>query len=234
MREELIDQGQSRCCFCAELAQGKMPDEFVEKSGIVNRVISESENFVAVPSISPLSPGHVLVVSKQHITSLSQLEQGAVGDLCAFADGLIEAVTANFRRPILFEHGVGRGKVGGCGVNHAHLHIVPLQEGIGERVQSTLFNHFCFRETTTLEDFLQKGDGINSYLIFGLDKHKMFYCFDESVPSQFVRRILATETENRSWDWKMTTGWADFARTYKCLSVCAGHPENRRGRIGEN
>ena len=80
-----------------------------------------------IPSFGALVEGWVLVVPKEHCISL--------GALRAKLRGRHEVEERNravlrqrYEKPVVaFEHGPSAGNHGtGCGVDHAHLHLVPL------------------------------------------------------------------------------------------------------------
>jgi ATP adenylyltransferase len=111
----------STCKLCAEMTakNGREP---------WNEFLLETEHFAVIPSLGALVEGWLLIVPKAHYISM-----GAVpGDWRAEADALQEHVHELLRdqygqRILTFEHGPSAAKHGtGCGVDHAHLHVVPL------------------------------------------------------------------------------------------------------------
>jgi len=57
------------CCFCNEFDSGIMPELFVIKSGLRTRIVTQDSDFVAIPSISPIALGHMLLVPRAHVTA---------------------------------------------------------------------------------------------------------------------------------------------------------------------
>jgi diadenosine tetraphosphate (Ap4A) HIT family hydrolase len=111
----------STCKICAELSvkNGRAP---------WNEFLLETEHFAVIPSLGALVEGWLLIVPKTH-----HLSMGAVPiDWRQEADDLQEQVQVLLRnrydKPVLvFEHGPSATNHGtGCGVDHAHLHLVPL------------------------------------------------------------------------------------------------------------
>jgi ATP adenylyltransferase len=83
-------------------------------------------SFALVPSLGSLCPGWVLAVPREPLLSLRALpthERTAFLTSCrVVADTLSEFHTSSY----YFEHGPGtRRSIVGCGVEQAHLHIVP-------------------------------------------------------------------------------------------------------------
>jgi len=101
------------CIFC-KIANGKIPSDKVY----------ENENVYAFRDLDPVAPTHVLIVPKEHIKSLDEMEdanQSLLGEMMltakkiAKSEGLSEAgyrVVNNI------------GKAGGQSVDHFHLHVV--------------------------------------------------------------------------------------------------------------
>ena len=82
--------------------------------------IAESEKFYAFLDIFPLAKGHTLVVPKQEIDYIFDLEDDLLGEMMVFAKkvGLaIESVVPCERIGIT---------VIGLEVPHAHIHLIPI------------------------------------------------------------------------------------------------------------
>lgn len=84
----------------------------------------EGEYF-AIPTVGALVPGWSLICSNEHSLSLRGFYEDP--EFQKFAARVISATHAAYRRPVVFEHGAARcASLTGCGVNHGHLHVVPL------------------------------------------------------------------------------------------------------------
>ncbi len=103
----------SDCLFC-KLATGVIPCDKV----------FEDEEFLAFRDISPQAPTHVLLIPKQHITALTELEAGD-----AELAGRFMLAAASLSREMGLDSG-GYRWVFNCGedgcqtVPHLHLHIL--------------------------------------------------------------------------------------------------------------
>ena len=85
--------------------------------------VAESENFYAFLDINPLSKGHTLVVPKQEVDYIFDLEDEYLGALHIFAKKVSKAISNTITCKRL---GV---VVYGLDVPHAHIHLIPLVEG---------------------------------------------------------------------------------------------------------
>ena len=84
--------------------------------------IAEDENYFAFLDISPLAPGHVLVVPKAEVDYLFQLDDDVLAGLMVFAKKIALAI----EKAVVCER-VGVAVIG-LEVPHAHIHLVPLNQ----------------------------------------------------------------------------------------------------------
>jgi len=82
--------------------------------------IAEDDKFYAFLDISPLTPGHTLVVPKKEIDKFFDLPPEYMGSLLLFAQPSAKAIEKSFRCK---RCGIA---VIGLEVPHAHLHLVPI------------------------------------------------------------------------------------------------------------
>lgn len=105
------------CVFCRIIAGEEMVS-----------IVHEDDQAVAFLDISPMSPGHTLVVSRAHHATLLDMPEElaahcmrmakriAGGVLAATGAGAVNLFSAN-------------GSAGGQDVPHFHLHLIPVHEG---------------------------------------------------------------------------------------------------------
>ena len=99
------------CVFC-KIVRGEFGTEFVAKS----------ERAVAFNDISPMAPVHVLVVPKEHISALQELDDRELaGELLALAKTVAEktGVAETGYRVV-----TNNGEQAGQTVFHLHLHVL--------------------------------------------------------------------------------------------------------------
>ena len=102
------------CIFC-KIANGKIKPE----------VIWENDSYIAFLDTNPISPGHTLVIPKKHTSYIFDLENKDYSDLM-----LAAKVVAKMLKEKLNPKRVGI-LVEGFGVDHVHVHLVPVNEGGG-------------------------------------------------------------------------------------------------------
>ncbi|WP_092900833.1 HIT family protein [Algoriphagus aquimarinus] len=92
---------------------------------IINReipaqIVAEDENYIAFLDIMPLVKGHVLVVPKQEVDYIFDLEPEVLSGLHVFAQRVAKAIDKTIKCTRV---GVA---VIGLEVPHVHVHLVPL------------------------------------------------------------------------------------------------------------
>lgn len=109
------------CIFC-KIVRGDFGTEF----------IGESERAVAFHDISPVAPTHVLVVPRQHVESLRELDDPSLGgELLALAQQVARSAgvdESGYR--VVTNTGAGAGQ----SVFHLHFHVIggrSLSTGMG-------------------------------------------------------------------------------------------------------
>lgn len=84
--------------------------------------IAENDKFYAFLDIAPLAKGHTLVVPKQEVDYIFDIEDELLAQMHIFAKKVAKAI----------QEAIPCEKVGmaviGLDVRHAHIHLVPLQE----------------------------------------------------------------------------------------------------------
>jgi ATP adenylyltransferase len=92
-----------------------------------NTPLMESRNFRVLPSLGALVEGWVLLVPKTHFLSMGTLPTSLVPEMENFKGAVARRLRRIYGAVSVFEHGPGddQRKVG-CGVDHAHLHMVPI------------------------------------------------------------------------------------------------------------
>ena len=114
----------SNCPFCRELQSGKLPD-FIE-ADIASRILHETERFVVMADISPLVPGHVMIVPKAHILCYGAVEDTQRGEFSGLVNAVRTILAEHYGPSVILEHGTSSLEPVADHVTHAHLHIVPV------------------------------------------------------------------------------------------------------------
>ena len=119
------------------------------KGEIPSYKVAEDDDFYAFLDINPLAEGHTLVVPKQAVDYVFDIEDKTLGNMMIFAKKVAVAIKKN----IPCER-VGVAIVG-LEVPHAHIHLIPLQ-----RESDMLFTNS--RVKLSSEEMIELADAIKS------------------------------------------------------------------------
>ena len=100
------------CIFC-DIANEKVPKEFVYKD----------ESLMIFKDIKPLAPIHLLIVPKEHIASINDLEERhkeLIGEMFLLAKKTAKEQKIDDGYKLAFN----TGRKGGQLIDHIHLHLM--------------------------------------------------------------------------------------------------------------
>jgi len=192
------------CCLCSQIAGRRENDlisQLLDEANYVRRIGIESENFVAIPSLGPLVPGHTLVCPKSHLKNLAVLPNTVHQEFDAFRKRVSVLLVSLFRAPIhFFEHGSApqEGSRVLCTVEHAHLHLVPTSAVVLDQ----LVGRQPWRILASGLSGLQKERPSGEYLYYESPEGERFLATGEAFESQYMRRIFAAALGAKDWNWR--------------------------------
>ena len=178
-------------------------------------LLERGNGLVVVPSKGALVPGWVLVVPTEHVLALAELPPPSRRPFAALAARVEARLRAAIGPSVLFEHGPAAvGRSVGCGVDHAHLHVVPVlvdlrstavQEGVLDPLPWASATWPWEGRTSLDQDYLFVRDADGSGWIAEA----------AHLPSQAFRQTLCRHLGLEHWDWKddRTTDASDLTRT---------------------
>ena len=170
----------------------------IDKSRPENTIIEESDNFIVLPTIGALVDGYLMIVSKKHINSMSELKENEKIEY----EFLIEKYRKKFENvynkfPIIFEHGspITESDMKASSVIHAHTHIVN-HEFINEE---SIVKNLNFKRLENLNYLSKK----QNYIMYINPKNICYVSYNFEPVSQMMRKIIAKDLgyENK-FDWK--------------------------------
>lgn len=115
------------CTFCRNIAAGSFD------------VVGSSERALVVLDRQPINRGHVLVLPRRHAEDLASLTEEEVVEVALLAHRADRGVRAVFGdvatgTNLLMSNGASADQ----GVPHAHLHVIPRQDGDGYEFREDL------------------------------------------------------------------------------------------------
>jgi diadenosine tetraphosphate (Ap4A) HIT family hydrolase len=218
MGESIFGRSDS-CCLCEEIRSGEFPAQYRSVYSVESRMSRLGGDFVALPTVSPLKSGHVLVLPDRHVGSLADLPASTWHTLLESVRSTVTQLAETFSAPFyFFEHGariVGTS----CGIDHAHLHVLPLSAAMANAVRSRVQVDFPTCEQGTFIDILSLAARRigQPYLLHGFDLESIQIAFDSGIPSQYMRQVIAQVQQTPKWDWKLLAGRDEFLSTCGAL-----------------
>ena len=167
--------------------------------------------------ISPIVPGHCLLVPRRHCASFARLDRREVEEFHTFKRRCSEFVEQHFAPPLLFEHGAaGEVTRSGACVFHAHIHFLPVCVPVEDWLHD-MGPVQRFKSVFPLPASLR--GGIDDYLAC---EHQtgggcLVTEFERDVPCQFIRRQIAGFLKLPDWNWK--TVYRRLAQEPLCAAV---------------
>lgn len=113
---------KDNCIFC-KIANGEIP----------SRTVYEDEDFRAILDLGPATPGHTLILPKDHAGDLYELPEETAGKVLPVAKKV-----AALLKERLGCQGLNlvqnNGELAGQTVMHFHLHVIPRYEEDGQKI----------------------------------------------------------------------------------------------------
>lgn len=191
------------CCFCEEIASGPNRNFASRYPEAASRIMWTDGKLFAMPCIGQLQPGHFLIMPVAHHATLREAAVH-VDRLDERVDIAIASVSENLwigkSRSLVFEHGARDPQDGGCGIYHAHLHVVPVSE-VHDLPEALDFEFT--RHGTTLADLFADEPIAGSYALAGYWGDRLGLAnLPVPLPSQYMRRKIAGMLGTPQWDWR--------------------------------
>ena len=107
------------CLFCGIVA-GTTPAT----------IVLETDDVVGFLDVRPVFKGHVLLVPREHVVTLSDLPESLIVPLFSSAQRVADAITSGLGAQGTF---VAMNNIVSQSVAHLHVHVVPRTKGDGLR-----------------------------------------------------------------------------------------------------
>jgi diadenosine tetraphosphate (Ap4A) HIT family hydrolase len=200
-------QLSNRCEFCLEFGDvGLSRFHKIYRGSPSTRVVVRQGDVVALPTLGQLFTGSFLVLPVQHFDTSADLPPSLRESLI----GVIAAVEKRVHAlapTVLFEHGTRSSSDGGCGIHHAHVHVVPVPGDMS--IERLVPNQSG--SAVDLSTCLVGVGGAQTYAWARDSHHDFRFVRNPSQhhpvrESQYFRRLLATDFGlDKPWNWRSYT-----------------------------
>lgn len=187
-----------------------------------NRVLAESESFVAIPTVGALVEGWLLIVPRRPSLSVGALPQKLRTELNYFCEEVATLLNEHYGPIALFEHGPATTQTEvGCGVDYAHVHLVPFRENL-LKLTAEMFPLLDWRNTNGFSDCAKLHAAGKSYWYVNqpeyLEQPQIGTC-ENITPSQMFRKVIAKSLGRYGeYDWKSSPSVDLMKKTCQRLS----------------
>ena len=191
---------------------------FCERMDNCSMSVLESENFFVFPSLGQIVEGYLLICSKEHYLSCSEIPQEQFSEFLNVKEKVRRMLAQSYTNPIFFEHGCisqDRNKKAGCCVEHAHMHSVPANVDLLDAVE----RNFKGRKIENIFEIKELHKRAIPYFYYeNSEGEKYIFELNERAPSQYLRQVLAVKLGvPEKWDWRTCPCRDDVLKTYARL-----------------
>jgi ATP adenylyltransferase len=198
-------------------------ENFGDFRDLWDKPIFESQSFFTLPTVGALLEGWLLVLPKFPTLSFANISTKQFDELETFLEKIIPKLWGNYGPVALFEHGPSaRGSALGCGVDYAHLHLVPTDIDLHEGARRLLPN-IHWEPVKELREIRQFFDSPGGYWFvqqtFGSDPCFVGRCTEGLPLNQLFRRVIANGIGRpEAYDWKVELGVKNISATVHALT----------------
>lgn len=166
-------------------------------------LLERIERLVVVPSKGALVPGWVLVVPIDHVLTLAELPQPSRSPFAALVARVEARLLATVGPSVLFEHGPAAvGRSAGCGVDHAHLHVVPVPVDLRKAAVQAEVLDAALPWTPAAWPWEARTEPDKDYLFVRDADGAGWMAEATSLPSQAFRQTLCRHLRQEHWNWR--------------------------------
>ena len=184
-----------------------------------DEVLYETEHFVVVPTVGALVEGWLLIVTKKPYLCMGAIEQTLYLELASLKEYVFSVLGQAYGEVAAFEHGPSQtGQRVGCGVDHAHLHVLPVDFSLIERVPQVTDALLSWREVENIHAARELFSEGKPYLYVEQPADVGRISNASVAPSQLFRRVIAEAIGSPdAFDWRSNPMEANVISTVKTL-----------------
>jgi len=178
------------CTYCRNIFSSMIQDQREPW----DKIIHETSGFVVTPTVGALIEGWTLIISRRHVPAMGALTEEEFYELKDLVVRVRNLVEQEYGNTIIFEHGPAcEGTNFGCGIDHAHFHVVPLSISIAPLVEVELESNLMWETIADLRDLSKiHQKGISYLYILENGTNRGILARLQDIPSQFMRRLIAS------------------------------------------
>jgi ATP adenylyltransferase len=175
------------------------------------------QSVAVVPSLGSIYPGWLLAIPRQRLLSLRQLRTDERANLLRLCKGVGKQLSAFSSQVFYLEHGpaMEESQVG-CGVDQAHLHLVPTEHQLLDDVLAD--DSVRWSEVDNADPWAVIPPKTEYYMISNLKKS--YVGFPLEPRSQYFRKKLAALNGTPDeWDYRKWPHYEHIERTIDGFAI---------------
>ncbi len=179
---------------------------FCDHESIKEDILWESDNFFIKVGKGILTPGHVLLISKKHLSCFGEMPENLYDEFNGVKERIFNEVKDKFSEPILFEQGVH-----GQSINHAHIHILPTKNKnfiLPSNINNKIFLELKKTEIENIKDIKKVFQKEGNYLYLEEKGISYIYHLDKNDSKKRAFRIVLTDINGE----KEFTHWENMSK----------------------
>lgn len=195
-----------------------------------NEILFESTNFIVIPSLGSLVEGWLLIVPKTEYLSLRCIcDDELLSELDILANSVKDVLVREYGGVVMFEHGaINKNSTVGCGVDYAHLHLVPSENNLIRGLEDFLDIKYDWKSVINLKEAILSLDISKEYLFYRDVNGDSFIAQENAFPSQLFRKVIAHYINmSEEFDWKKNYGIGNIHNTISKLKMINSHSKQQ-------
>jgi hypothetical protein len=185
--------------FSTALATGECPKP------IYDSVLCELDGCIVTPTLGSILPNWLLLIPRQQALNFSQWFSETKFEPARLVRKFLSQHRISEDRAFWFEHGSKRrGSILGCGVEHAHLHLlIDAPFSFDEFATAVISSSGLAWSQLMGPSSYEILSNDESYLIMACEDRQFVAKNVEAVGSQFFRRVIAAMAgQSDAWDYR--------------------------------
>jgi ATP adenylyltransferase len=184
-----------------------------------NHPVLAGQGFEVVPSLGALVPGWLLVAPVEHRLRVANCSPEERQALTVVRRRVQDELGATFGPVVAFEHGPRTpGSAAGCSVDHAHLHVVPVNGPVFETARG-LAPELSWERVPSMDAAWDSVEAADAYVVF--EREGVTWLARDradDIPSQLFRRAIARVTSHSEWNWRAEPQAGNVKLTMRVLA----------------
>jgi len=184
-----------------------------------DKILFQSNNFAVFPSLGALVKGWLLIVPKDHFLCLGALSQELHSELNELRSRVSLSLEECYGSVTVFEHGPAQpDHLVGCGVDHAHLHILPTQINLIEGVKEVFPDPLKWERVRNIQETACFYEARLPYLYVEQSPGTGYVTTHSNLQSQMFRKVIARHIgKPEQYNWRQFPETATILSTVERL-----------------